>query len=68
MSNSGSSDKSDALREQERQILEVLDQLRRSYAEAAQPYIQRLHAVRAVLYPRRIFVTESEAKALGVIP
>lgn len=66
--NSVSSDKFDALREQERQLLEVLEQLRRSYVEAAQPYIQRLHTVRAVLYPPRIFITEAEAQALGVIP
>jgi len=57
----------DRLRATERNLVEVLEQLQRSYIESAQPYLQRLYAVREALNPRRLEVTVEQARALGLV-
>jgi hypothetical protein len=61
-----SDDYMESLREQERKLVEVLEEIKDSYMRAAEPYARRLQALRDVMNPPRVIVTIEQARAMGV--
>lgn len=53
---------------EERYLIDILAGLQESYAKSAQPYIDRLAAIRSAKQPPPIYLTMEQAQALGFVP
>jgi len=47
-------------------LLEIRDNLRKSYAKAAKPYIDQLETIHARRRPKYVIMTVEQAKELGI--